>query len=77
MTNIGEKILKIVFGEIAGAFIFIVALMTLGTLPNDQISLQLTSTIFVLWGIYGIGTPIVIFAELEKEILKIFGGLKR
>jgi len=77
MNDFGEKILKIVLGEIIGAFVFIVGLMVIGALPNDEISSQLTNLVLICWGLYGVGTPLVVFLELEKEIFILFGGLKR
>lgn len=76
MSDLGHKILKIVIGELIGAFVFIICLLVLGTLPNDEISSQLTKIVIILWAIYGIGTPIAIFAEIEDKIFKIFQGIK-
>ena len=76
MSDVLEKILKIVVGEIVGALLFIVILIVVGSLPIDEISSQITKTILICWGIYGIGTPIVIFTEIESEIFRIFKGVR-
>lgn len=76
MSDVLDKILKVVVGEIVGALLFIVMLIVVGALPVDEVSSQITKTILVFWGIYGIGTPIVIFAEVEGEIFRIFRGVK-
>ena len=76
MEDILQKIIKIVIGEAAGAFLLIIMLLIVGALPNDQISSQITKTIIGLWAIYGIGTPIVILAELEDAITEIFRRIK-
>lgn len=75
MSELLEKILKIFIGECLGAIIFIMCLLVANTLPNDEISKQVTTLIVFCWAIYGIGTPIVVFAELEKGINNIFRRL--
>ena len=76
MSNLTQKLLEIFIGEFVEAVIFIMLLIVAGTLPNDEISKQIITIIISCWVIFGIGTPIVIFLELEKEVLNIFKGLK-
>ena len=76
MDDFGEKILKIVLGEVLGAIFFIVLLVVASILPHDEISSQIMKIIISLWAIYGIGTPIVILTELEDEIFGVLGRLK-
>ena len=51
MEDIPQKIIKIVIGEVAGAFIFIIALLVVGSLPNDEISSTITKTLIGLWAV--------------------------
>jgi hypothetical protein len=76
MEDISHKIIKIVIGEVAGAFLFIIMLLVVGALPNDEISSQISKTIIGLWAVYGIGTPIVILAELEDAIAGVFRRIR-
>jgi len=76
MEDISQKIIKIVIGEVAGAFLFIIMLLVVGALPNDEISSTISKTIIGLWAVYGIGTPIVILAELEDAIAGVFRRIR-
>ncbi|VVB77526.1 Uncharacterised protein [uncultured archaeon] len=76
MTDLFEKLIKIFIGEFVEAIIFIILLLVAGALPNDNISKQLITMIIVIWAILGIGTPFVIFLEMEKEIINILKVIK-
>lgn len=76
MSDLSQKLLEIFIGEIVEAVIFIMLLIIAGALPNDKISKQIITIIISCWVIFGIGTPIVIFLELEKKVLNIFKRLK-
>ena len=67
MSDLPEKLLKIFIGEIIEAAIFIIFLLVAGALPNDEISKQINTLIISCWVLLGIGTPMVIFLEIEEE----------
>jgi|TARA_Y100000310_G_scaffold344439_1_gene457215 hypothetical protein len=72
MSDLAHKFLKFILAEVVGAIIFSIGLVVLANLPNDEISSQLTKGIITIWIIYGIGTPIAIFTEIEDQILRVF-----
>jgi hypothetical protein len=69
---VAEKIVKFTLAEFFEAFLFIVALLIVGMLPEDNIRNTIQTMLIFSWAILGIGTPFIIFFELEKEIVKLF-----
>ena len=76
MSNMLDKILKSIISEIVEAIFFIICLYIAYLLPEDNIRKSIINTIIGLWAIAGIGTPLVIFAELEKEVAKFIQHIR-
>jgi len=77
MSDLLEKFIKIIISEIVeGAFFIGCILIINSILPSDGIRENMINLILFMWAIAGIGTPIVIFFELEKEVFTFLKVIK-
>jgi len=66
-----DKIAKIVLVEVVEAFIFIVLIMLF---DSTQMLSNQTYVIYLIWGLMGVGTPFIIWLELEEELARLINN---
>lgn len=69
MENLGKKFLQTVIGEVVGAVFFVIIIIFVAAFREAMPQYPLSvSNIVLLWGLYGILTPIVIFTDIIGAI---------
>ena len=77
MEDLGGKFLKTVIGEVVGALFFVIIIIIVAALKDAIPEYPLSiSDIMLLWGLYGIATPIVIFTDIADSIQDMIQNLR-
>ncbi len=77
MEDLGSKFLKTVIGEVVGALFFVILITIVAALKDAMPEFPLSiSQIVLLWVLYGIGTPIVIFSDVMDFFQDIIRNLR-
>jgi hypothetical protein len=76
MNNLVDKIIKSAISEIIESILFGICLFVAFMLPEDSIRQSIINLIIILWVVVGIGSPVVIFAELERKVSYLFKGFR-
>lgn len=70
-----ERIAKIIISEIIEAFIFAILITACNEFSKYLPTFDSCSSIYLLWTFAGLATPIVIWLEIEDDILHALGRI--
>jgi len=72
-----DKWIQFIVGEISGAIVFVILIILVSTfqeaVPNYPITVE---QILILWGLFGIATPVIVFSGILEELGDIIRSLR-